>query len=46
MNAMKHLHVLVDGATLMGWASVPVVGGSARVPNVGLAGHVGLGASF
>jgi hypothetical protein len=46
VNVVKHLYVLVDGAVLMGWASVPVVGGSARVPNVGLHGHVGLGVSF
>ena len=39
-------YVIADGVLLVGGASVPVVGGSASVPILGLPGHVGVGLAF
>jgi hypothetical protein len=41
-----HVHLLADGGLIVGRASVPVVGGWASVPNVGLHGHLGVGFAF
>jgi hypothetical protein len=41
-----HVYLLADGGLLAGRASVPVIDGSASVPNVGLHGHVGVGFAF
>jgi hypothetical protein len=37
-----HVNGIADGGFLAGWVSVPVVNGSAHVPNLGFHGHVGL----
>jgi hypothetical protein len=41
-----HVYLLADGGLIAGRASVPVVDGSASVPNVGLHGHLGVGFAF
>ena len=41
-----HVYLLADGGLIVGRASVPVVAGSASVPNVGLHGHLGVGFAF
>jgi hypothetical protein len=41
-----HIYLLADGGLIAGRASVPVVDGSASVPNVGLHGHLGVGFAF
>jgi hypothetical protein len=41
-----HFYLLAEGAFLAGHTTVPVVGGSASVPNAGLHGHLGLGFTF
>lgn len=46
LRLVNHVYALADGAVLFGRAKVPVVDGSAQVPNVGLHGHVGIGISF
>ena len=42
----KHVFVVVNGAFMVGRARVPVVNGSADVPNFGLHGQIGAGFSF
>lgn len=42
----RNIYLLAEGALLAGHTSVPVVAGSASVPNVGLHGHVGVGIRF
>jgi hypothetical protein len=46
VTLFHHVYAVVDGAVLLGHASVPVVNGSASVPTVGMHGHVGLGFTF
>ena len=41
-----HLYLLAEGALLAGHTTVPVVAGSASVPNVGLHVHLGVGITF
>jgi hypothetical protein len=41
-----HVYLVADGGLIVGRASVPVVDGSASVPNVGLHGHLGVGFAF
>jgi hypothetical protein len=42
----QHLFVVADAALLIGRARVPVVDGSASVPNVGVHGKLGIGFAF
>jgi hypothetical protein len=41
-----HFYLLAEGGLLAGHANVPVVSGSASVPNVGLHAHLGAGITF
>ena len=45
-NLAKHFYVLGDGGFMMGRTTVPVVNGSATVPNVSFHGRVGIGVEF
>jgi hypothetical protein len=46
LRLASHVYALVDGGLVFGRASVPVVDGSASVPNVAFHGHVGIGFVF
>jgi hypothetical protein len=45
-NLAKHFYVLGEGGFMMGRTTVPVVTGSATVPNVSFHGRVGIGVEF
>jgi len=45
-NLARHFYVLADGGFMMGRTTVPVVNGSATVPNVSFHGRVGIGVEF
>jgi hypothetical protein len=46
LKLSRHVSVVGNVGLLTGWASVPVAGGSASVPNVSLHGQIGLGVRF
>jgi hypothetical protein len=46
LELVPHLHVIAEGAVMMGHANVPVVGGTGHVPNISGHVRVGFGVSF